>query len=254
MNTREIEKIYVGSTQGEKLYLGDELVWPVSGPGPDTGDTGSTSVRLAITYRVTSTEYHTTISVNSNLPCFSKAELADGTEINIKSHYYTGKYLFSETGLQTVYYTLTGTSIDTARAFYNCTSITDVTIPEGVTEIGTEIFHNCSSITSVTFSNTVTIIGSQSFRGNTSLPTVTIPSSVTSFSKFAFLEASAMTEMIFTGVTPPTFTPTDGNPVIGIGTYPIYVPDASVSAYIAAVNASGFNDQAYRIHPISDRT
>lgn len=51
MNTSEITNIYVGSTQGEKLYLGDELVWPIGvhpdtgdTPTPDTGDTGYTPV------------------------------------------------------------------------------------------------------------------------------------------------------------------------------------------------------------------
>lgn len=51
MNTREITNIYAGSTQGSRMYLGDELVWPIGvhpdtgdTPTPDTGDTGYTPV------------------------------------------------------------------------------------------------------------------------------------------------------------------------------------------------------------------
>ena len=39
-------------------------------------------------------------------------------------------------------------------AFYDCSSLTSITIPEGVTSIGSGAFSNCSKLTSVTFENT----------------------------------------------------------------------------------------------------
>ena len=44
-------------------------------------------------------------------------------------------------------------------AFYNCRSLTSVTIPNSVTSIGEYAFYDCTSLTSVTIPNSVTSIG-----------------------------------------------------------------------------------------------
>ncbi len=54
-------------------------------------------------------------------------------------------------------------------AFYNCSSLTSVTIPEGVTSIGNWAFEDCSSLTSVTIPEGVTTIGGRAFEGCSSL-------------------------------------------------------------------------------------
>ena len=55
------------------------------------------------------------------------------------------------------------------RAFYNCTSLTTITIPDSVTEIGDYAFCYCTSLTSITIPDSVTSIGNEVFFGCTSL-------------------------------------------------------------------------------------
>lgn len=61
-----------------------------------------------------------------------------------------------------------------AAAFYNCTSITKVSIPEGVTEIGLDAFGQCYGIVSITIPTSVTVIGKDAFEVINSRPDVYI--------------------------------------------------------------------------------
>ena len=72
------------------------------------------------------------------------------------------------------------------HAFYNCTGLTSVTIPNSVTRIGSGAFYNCRGLTSVTIPNSVTSIGKAAFSSCSGLTSVTIPNSVTSIGDFAF--------------------------------------------------------------------
>ena len=81
-------------------------------------------------------------------------------------------------------------------AVYYCTSLTSVTIPEGVTSIGEWAFSHCHGLTSVTIPSSVMGIGNCAFRGCSGLTSVTIPSSVTSIGHSAFRECSKLTEIV----------------------------------------------------------
>ena len=101
---------------------------------------------------------------------------------------YSNEYTRNVVIPETVTYeskTYSVTSIDNS-AFYYCTSLTSVTIPNSVTSIGYDAFRNCSSLTSVTIPNCVTSIGREAFSYCSSLTSVTIPNSVTSIGNSAF--------------------------------------------------------------------
>ncbi len=88
------------------------------------------------------------------------------------------------------------------RAFWKCSNLTSVTIPDSVTRIGLWAFRRCSSLTSVTISDSVTYIGEYAFSGCTSLASVTIPDSVISIYNGAFEGCSSLKTITFGGDAP----------------------------------------------------
>ena len=83
-----------------------------------------------------------------------------------------------------------------SSAFYKCSSITSVIIPNSVTSIGGSAFEGCSNITSVIIPNSVTSIRGSAFKGCSSLTSVTIPNSVTSIGDGPFAECTNLNEII----------------------------------------------------------
>ena len=80
-------------------------------------------------------------------------------------------------------------------AFYDCYSLTSVTIPDSVTSIESNAFESCGSLTSVTIPNSVSSIGDEAFLFCTSLTNVTIPNSVTSIGEDAFSYCTSLTSV-----------------------------------------------------------
>ena len=81
-------------------------------------------------------------------------------------------------------------------AFYNCSDLTSVTIPNSVTSIRYAAFSGCSGLTSVTIGDSVTSIGWEAFRYCSGLTSVTIPGSVTSIGNYAFSNCSGLTSIV----------------------------------------------------------
>ena len=72
------------------------------------------------------------------------------------------------------------------HAFYNCSAITSVTIPNTVDSIGEWAFAYSTSLGSVTLGNAVTTIGYGAFYGCTGLSLLVIPDSLTTIGSHAF--------------------------------------------------------------------
>ena len=144
---------------------------------------------------------------------------ANGTEINgiyyvlysstkTASVTYTGTGTFSYnpsstayTGSITIPATVTygGTTYSVTsiggRAFYNCSGLTSINIPNSVTNIGNDAFRDCSSLTSINIPNSVTSIGSSAFEYCIGLTSITIPNSVTSIGVCAFQDCRGLTSI-----------------------------------------------------------
>ena len=79
------------------------------------------------------------------------------------------------------------------QAFYNCSSLKSITIPDSVTSIGDWTFHYCTSLTSITIPDSVTSIGDDAFHDCSSLKSITIPDGVTSIGERVFAGCSSLT-------------------------------------------------------------
>lgn len=80
--------------------------------------------------------------------------------------------------------------------FYNCTSITSVTMGDSITSIGQSAFSDCTGLTSVTMGDSVTDIDNAVFYGCTMLTSITLGNNVTSIGGYLFYKCTALTSVV----------------------------------------------------------
>ena len=81
------------------------------------------------------------------------------------------------------------------RAFYGCSSLTEIALSNSVTNIGKFAFYGCKALTEITISNSVANIGGDAFFGCSALSEITIPNSVTSIWWNAFSGCTSLTKI-----------------------------------------------------------
>ena len=104
----------------------------------------------------------------------------------VRNTYQDGKGIIKFNG--------TVTSIGT-EAFWMCSSLNGITIPNSVKNFGSSAFANCTNLTDIAIPNAVESIGNYAF-AYTGLTNITIPSSVTSIVMTAFETCQSLTTMI----------------------------------------------------------
>ena len=83
--------------------------------------------------------------------------------------------------------------------YLNGKLVTELVIPNDVTEIKKYAFCGCSGLTSIVIPNSVTSIGEGAFSGCSGLTNIEIPGSVTSIGSFAFYNCSGLTNIEIPG-------------------------------------------------------
>lgn len=79
-----------------------------------------------------------------------------------------------------------------STSFQLCTSLTSVTIPDGVTLIGTYGFYGCFSLTDLVLPDSITEIGNYAFYGCSGLTELTLPASLSAIGNRAFAECTGL--------------------------------------------------------------
>ena len=73
-----------------------------------------------------------------------------------------------------------------SNAFYGCSNLTNITIPNSITTIYYEAFYGCSGLTDITIPNSVTTINDRAFYGCNNLIHIDMPQNITSIGYFVF--------------------------------------------------------------------
>ncbi len=123
---------------------------------------------------------------------------SDTVEVTSKTPVYIGNIIIpSAVAYLGTTYNVTRIGED---AFFDCTGLTSITMPNSITSIGAVAFCACSELTSVTIPGSVTSIEEGAFSAS-GLTSVTIPGSVTSIEEAAFGYCSGLTSVTLdTGV------------------------------------------------------
>lgn len=121
------------------------------------------------------------------------------------------------------------------RAFFGCSSLESVKIPEGVMSIGDKAFIDCLRLSEVSIPESVASIGDWSFSGCKGLKDIKIPESVKSIGQYAFRDCTGLEILdIPNGITRVEYAAfyncnglnsvTIPESVISIGEYAFYSP------------------------------
>ena len=88
------------------------------------------------------------------------------------------------------------------NAFFYCSGLTSIILPEGITEIGESAFCVCDHLEYVDLPNSLVTIGAYAFQGCRALTSFYIPRNVTSIARGAFLYCTSVNDFMVSGSNP----------------------------------------------------
>lgn len=129
------------------------------------------------------------------------------------------------------------------NAFYKCTSLKEIYLPESITQLGHHSFYGCSSLKSVSLPSGVSFIGMGCFSGCTALEQVKLPTALTILPDSCFRDCVSLTEIYLpqsaAAVEKFCFAGCEslqniylGEQIESIGSYSFYMCDSLESVYI----------------------
>jgi hypothetical protein len=172
---------------------GDDNQTSTEQPSNGTGDNGNDSESYDyLSFELLSDgTYEVTLKDKALLP----TEITIPKEYNGKAVTSIGYKAFYECGSLTKVTLPQGLTSIGYAAFAYCDALTDINVPDTVTFMDGGAFYYCSSLTGLTLPEKITSIGYAAFAYCSSLAQFTIPDGITSIGEYAFEECSKLTQI-----------------------------------------------------------
>lgn len=265
VGTEGIQAIKVGTEDYIKAYQGDTLVWSKN-EHVYTALTCEYRILTAGTYQICSesaaAQQETIIVDGAEVPSTTALTFDVGThEVEFTGmvtevHYFDfsnlshlvyvhfpstmhslGQYAFSNCiNLEHADLSETDVVAVNYNCFEGCTSLKEIKMASGETQVYAWVYGGCRSVSSVTFSDSITAIRNRAFmdigRNNHDGLQITIPSGVTLIDHLAFYNA----KIIYLGLN-------DGLQTIGnYAFYNIYPPDIIIPSSVTSIGEGAFSE------------
>ena len=132
-------------------------------------------------------------------------------------------------------------------AFKDCTGLTSVTLPAGITSIGWYAFEGCSGLTSLNLPSNIKWIGKRAFYGCSGLTSLNLPASITEIDDEAFSNCSGLKEVNFCINDDLETYLTKGHPYIDVNCdIKYYLNDKEITSIVIPSNVTSLGHYVFQ--------